>query len=278
MRTRLLPCVIFLLAAMACNFGQVATPEPLSPSVSASATPAVQAGITISATPIKLMIPPSLATGASADTIDVVTDQTGAPWDVAPAHLQRTLQGYSVGTSSHVPQLFVYPADQYAAMNAAAAESIKRLQAVLANPSGSYDENTLPRVPFYNAGQVLAAQQKVLHFSGGSGVRFITQYAQDISPINNGGLFYDFEGLSKDGKYYIVAVLPVNLPFLPVDNNPSSPLPSSGVPFPPSSASGSAFQEYYQQVAQKIEAAPAAQFDPALDALDALIDSMTIGG
>ncbi len=278
MRTKLLSFAILLLAAMACNFGQVATPEPFSGSVSATATPAAQAGITISATPIRLMIPPGLASGASADTIDVVTDQTGAPWDVAPAHLQLTLQGYTVGTTSHVPQLFVYPADQYAAMNTAAAESIKRLQTVLANPSGSYDENSLPRVPFYNAGQVLAAQQKILHFSGGSGMRFITQYAQDISPINNGGLFYHFEGLSDNGKYYIVAVLPVNLPFLPVDNNPSSTLPSGGVPFPPSSGPGSAFQEYYKQVAQKIEAAPAAQFGPALDALDALIDSMTIGG
>ncbi len=278
MRTKLLTLVTLLLAAVACNFGQVATPEPLPGSISASATPAGQGSIMISATPIQLRVPASLATSASADTIDVVTDQTGAPWDVAPAHLQLTLQGYSVGTTSHVPQLFVYPADQYTAMNAAAAESIKRLKAVLANPSGSYDENSLPRVPFYNAGQVLAAQQRVLHFSGGSGVRFVTQYAQDISPINNGGLFYHFEGLSDNGKYYIVAVLPVNLPFLPPDNNPSPPLPPGGVPFPSSSASGSAFQDYYKQVAEKIEAAPAAQFSPALDALDTLIQSMTIGG
>ncbi len=269
---------MLFLAALACNFGQVATPELPSGSASASATPALQGAITISATPIQLIIPPGLATGASADTIDVVTDQTGAPWDVAPAHLQLTLQGYSVGTTSHVPQLFVYPTDQYAAMNAAAAESIKRLQTFLANPSGSYDENSLPRVPFYNAGQVLTAQHKVLHFSGGSGVRFITQYAQDISPINNGGLFYHFEGLTKDGKYYIIAVLPVNLPFLPADNNPNSSLPSGGVPFPESSGPGSAFQEYYKQVTQKIEAAPPTQFGPALDALDTLIRSMTIGG
>lgn len=277
MRSRLLTPIPLLLALLACDLGSAPSLQPsAAPPVASTATPAAERGIAVSATPIQLLIPPGLATGASGDTIDVVTDQTGAAWDIAPAHLQLTLQGYSVETSSHVPQIFVYPAQQYAVLNPAAAESLKRLQAVLASPAATYDKDTLPRVPFLNAGQVLAARQEVLHFSGGSGVRFVAQYAQDISPINNRGLFYHFEGLSDDGKYYIVAILPLNLPFLAADNNPNSPVPPSGIPFPPSSASGSRFEEYYRQVTEKIDAAPANQFSPALAALDALMQSITV--
>ncbi len=272
MRLRLLVLSAILLIALACNVGLSASTQPAL----ASAT-AAPPGIPVSATPIRLVIPNGLAAGASAETIDVVTDQTGAPWDVAPAHLQLTFEGYSLGNSFHVPQLFVYPAQQYASMNPAAAESLKRLQAVLANPSGSYNKDTLPRVPFFNAGQAIAAQQKVIHFSGDSGVRFITQYAQDVSPINNSGLFYEFAGLSDDGKDTIVAVLPVNVPFLAADNNPASPLPSGGIPFPSSSAGGAAFEEYYKQVTQRIDSAAQDQFTPPLETLDALIESIAVG-
>ncbi len=274
MQPRLIPFTILLLAMLACNIGASAATQPATSS--SGATAAAQPGIPISATPISFVIPDGLASGASAETIDVVTDQTGAPRDVAPAHLQLTLEGYALGTSFHVPQLFVYPAQQYASANPAAAESIKRLRAVLANPSGTYDKDSLPRVPFFNAGQVIAAQVKVLHFSGGSGARFITQYAQDVSPINNSGLFYDFAGLSDDGQDYIIAVLPVNLPFLATDNNPKSLLPAGGVPFPAFSSSGSAGADYYRQVGQHIDSAPAHQFTPSLKSLDVLIQSITV--
>jgi hypothetical protein len=209
-RSRLLLAADVLLAVMACNFIR---------------KPGAQPGIPFFAAPIRIVIPAALASGASAETIDLVTDQTGAQWDVAPAHLRLTLQDYALQTTFHVPQLFVYPAQQYADLNPSAAESIKRLQAILANPSTTPTSDSLPRVPFLNAGQVLATQQKVLHFSGGSGVRFITQYAQGVSPINNSGLFYHFEGLSDDGRNYIVAILPVNLPFLAPDDNPGSTVP-----------------------------------------------------
>ncbi len=262
-----------LLALLACNLAS----GPGTPSSPAAASPAsAQAGLPVSATPIRFIIPDGLAAGVTAETIDVVTDQTGAPWDVAPAHLQLTLQDYALGSSFHVPQLFVYLAQQYASMNPAAAESLKRLQAVLANPGGSFTQDTLPRVPFFNAGQVFAAQQKVLHFTGGSGVRFVTQYGQDISPINNSGLFYDFQGLSDDGKYYIIAILPVSLPFLGADSDPSAAVPNGGVPFPSSSASGSEYVNYYKQVAALIDAAPPDQFSPRLRVLDELAQSITV--
>ena len=220
-------------------------------------------------------LPAGLGRGAIAENIDVVTDQTGAPWDVAPAHLQLTLQGYRIENSFLVPQFFVYPAQEYAAANQTAAESMKRLQAVLSNPNAQYTNDVLPYVPFYNAGQVFAAQEKVLQFKGGSGLRVVTQYAQDVSPINNSGLFYHFEGLTADGKFYLVVILPTNLPFLPVDNNPASVVPAGGIPFPPNDAPGSSFEDYFKQVTELINNSPADQFNPSLSTLDALIQSIS---
>lgn len=269
LRSRILLFVISLVAVLACN---VARP-PASQSAPLSSS---QPGIPVSATPIRLVIPSELATGASAETIDVVTDQTGAPWDVAPAHLLLTLQGYALQGSFHVPQLFVYPAPQYASLNPSAAESLKHLEAILSNPSASQDQSALPHVPFFNAGQAFAAHEKIIRFSGGSGVRFVTQYGQDVSPINNSGLFYHFQGLSQDGRNYVVAVLPVNLPFLPPDNNPDSPVPSGGIPFPPSNAAGPDFENYFKQITDRINASTADQFNPSLDTLDQLVQSISV--
>lgn len=256
-----------VLAVLACNLSQ-------SPS-SQKSVASTSTGIPFSASPIHLVIPAGLPVGATAETIDVVTDQTGAPWDVAPAHLQVTFQGYPLQNSFHVPQIFVYPSQPYADLNPAAAESLKRLNDVLANPSGQFSADTLPRVPFFNAGQVLAAQQSVIKFSGGAGVRFLTQYGQDVSPINNSGLFYHFEGLTSDGKYYLIAVLPTSLPFLAPDNNPDSPVPSGGIAFPSSSSSGSDFENYFKRVSDMIEHAPPDDFTPPLPLLDSLIQSIS---
>jgi hypothetical protein len=274
MNLRLFPWLAgILLLTLACSLFN-APAARTSSTLSAAATP-TEGGISFFASPIKMVIPAGLAISASAEPIDVVADQSGAPWEVAPAHLQVTLQGYPSNNSFHVPQFFVYPAHDYVVANAGAAESIKRLQAVLSNPGAQYTNDQLPRAPFFNAAQVIATQEKVIPFNGGSGVRVVTQYAQDVSPINNGGLFYHFEGLTSDGRYYIVAILPLHLPFLPADNNLASSVPPGGIAFPANNASGPDFENYFKQITDQINAAPSDQFDPSLNTLDALIQSIS---
>jgi hypothetical protein len=267
--------IVSLTVMLGCSLFNA--PAAQIPPTLPAASPAAQApsGMPFFASPIKLVIPNGLAISASAETMDVVTDQTGAPWEIAPSHLQVTFQGYPSNGSFHVPQFFVYPAQEYASANSGAAESLKRLKAVLSNPDSQFTNDQLPFVPFFNAGQVFAAQEKIIRFNGGSGVRIVTQYAQDVSPVNNGGLFYHFEGLTNDGKYYIVAILPTQLPFLPIDNNPDSPIPSGGIPFPQNNASGSDFENYYSQITKLINAAQPDQFNPTLTLLDALIQSIS---
>ncbi len=258
-----------VLVVLACS----AIAGPLTSSTPAGSSPA---GIPVLAAPIQFVIPDGLAGTATVASIAVVTDQTGAPWDIAPAHVEITLEGYALQNSFHVPQIFVYPGADYAAANSSAAESLKRLQAVLAAPNKPYTNDVLPYVPFFNAGQVIASQEKVIQFKGGSGLRILTQYAQDVSPINNGGLFYHFEGLSSDGKYYIVAILPTTAPFLAADNNPDSAVPPGGIPFPQNTAPSTSFETYFTQVTDMLNNTSAVKFNPSIDMLDALIQSISI--
>jgi hypothetical protein len=72
----------------------------------------------------------------------------------------------------------------------------------------------LPTVPFFNAAQVFASNVQPISFQNGSGIRFVTEYAQGFVSINNQDLFYHFQGFTDDGNYYMVAVLPVTSPVL----------------------------------------------------------------
>ena len=54
----------------------------------------------------------------------------------------------------------------------------------------------------------------MIKFQVPEGVRFLTEYAQYPASANNQDLFYQFQGLSRDGAYYIVAIFPITVPVL----------------------------------------------------------------
>jgi hypothetical protein len=101
----------------------------------------------------------------------------------------------------------------------------------------------------------------------------VTQYAQAFYPINNHDLFYHFEGLTSDGQYYIIAILPINAPSLAADDNLDSPLPADGIPFDFNSSDPGA---YFEAITQKLNTTAPEAFTPSLTALDALINSLKI--
>ena len=96
------------------------------------------------------------------------------------------------------------------------------------------------------------AQVQVVRFEHGSGVRMITQYGEAPGPAGNSATFYHFEGLTDDGKFYIIAVLPIQAPFLLSGNDPSAPLPADGIPFPGHSATEQSLDDYYKAVTDKL--------------------------
>ena len=244
-------------------------------STQAGETPAATqtGGTTISSEGVSLVIPGGVASGANAEKMTAVDSNSGAPWDIAPTHLRITFTGYALEEKFHEPRIFVYPAEEYAGSNPGAAEQIDRLKKILSG--GTPLLETLPTVPFFNAASQIAAGIQLVPFQNGSGVRFITQYAQYAAPINNRELFYHFQGLSSDGKYYIIAILPINAPILPEDEKPEATVPEGGVPIPTDIGPNAV---YYFSVTEKLNSLPPEAFTPPLSELDAMIQSILLTG
>ncbi|HEX9387675.1 MAG TPA: hypothetical protein VF918_15235, partial [Anaerolineales bacterium] len=66
----------------------------------------------------------------------------------------------------------------------------------------------------------------MISFQNGQGVRFLTEYAQYAASANNHDLFYHFQGLTRDGAYYIIAILPITVPVLAETSDGGAVLPS----------------------------------------------------
>ena len=284
----------FVLAVLAAGFCLTAcgasvprTPTPANPAAVASPTviaepsntPDVSSfpGAPMSFDRLSLVIPPGVATGGSGMLVPEAKGETVAPWDFAPEHIQFKLEGYPLEGKFHQPQIYVYPAQAYAQIQefGLAAQSLQRLQALLAQPS-MVDDKQLPAVPFFNISPALAAQVKVIPFQSGQGVRMLTQYAMARVIINNNELFYHFEGLTGDGQYYVVAILPIIAPGLPADGQPGSAVPDGGVPVPDFNDMNANWMGYFGDVRHMLQGLEPAALSPILDQLDALIASLTI--
>ena len=253
---------------------QAFTPSPtegISTQAVSSPVATQEGGIPVSAEGVSFIVPGGVASGANVETMTAVESNSGAPWDVAPTHWRITLTEYALQDKFHEPRIFVYPAEEYAAVNPNAAEQIERVKRILSGATPM--QETLPLVPSFNAAQLFAAQIKVIPFQNGSGVRSLTQYAQYAAPINNHELFYHFQGLSGDGKYYVIAILPINAPILPEDEKPTAAVPEGGVPIPTDVGPN---EVYYFSVAEKLNSLSPDAFTPALDALDALVQSILV--
>jgi len=179
---------------------------------------------------LHFVIPDGLAAGVSSEIIARAEGDQVAPWEIAPEHSVLTFTGYTPQNSFQKPQIYVYPVQDYLALNPELANTIQEIQTAVANP-GALTPEGMPGIPFFNASQMFAAHMQTLNFQNGSGVRLVTQYSQALVPINNNELFYQFQGLSSDGKYYIIAILPITAPMLAADGKPESPVPADGLPF-----------------------------------------------
>jgi hypothetical protein len=234
-------------------------------------------GTAVSFDRLSLVIPTGVAGGGSGTIVPEATGDTVAPWDVAPEHIQFKLDGYALEGKLDQPEIYVYPAQAYAQLQerGSAAQSLERLRAVLAQ-SSMVNDKELPFVPFFNVTQTLAAQVKVIPFQNGRGVRMVTEYAMSRAIINNHELIYHFEGLTDDGQYYVIAILPVTAPGLPEDGQPGSVVPPGGVSVPDFNDMNANWMGYYGEARQMLQGLEPGAYLPNLDQLDALIGSLTI--
>lgn len=128
--------------------------------------------------------------------------------------------------------------------------------------------SAIPIAPVPNASQVFCAQIEYLNFTGGKGVRFVTSYAQDVSPITNQNLIYTFQGLTNDGKYWVSFFYPVTTPLLP-DTYEDAKITNYNT-------FARTYENYLATTTAKLNAAGTSNFKPDLYDLDDVIKTLTI--
>jgi hypothetical protein len=210
----------------------------------------------------------SVAQQITATTLPAQNPGPDAPyWAIVPAYDEINFVGYPSKNTYHRPRIEVYSVAEFAAINPAAKDQIDQLKQLLGDAPGTPDR--IPLIPIFNAAQVFRSQVKYLNFQSGQGVRFVTQYDQAIIPVNNQEVFYTFQGLTSDGRYYIAAILPVATSALPDTDQMSQEQMQT-------LSTGEAFAAYLGQVVQTLNSLPPADFTPNLDALDAMILSLRL--
>lgn len=166
--------------------------------------------------------------------------------------------------------LLVYPTSEYqsflAENNFSRDWSVNALQQIINQKLQNPKE--IPIAPVPTASQVFLSNTEYRDFSGGRGVRFLTSYAQDASPLTNQSLLYVFQGLSDDGKYWVSFFYPVSTPVLPNTYEDVRDMDFTN--------STSAFEAYLSETVAMLDKQSADQFTPNLDTLDALVKTITL--
>lgn len=195
---------------------QTSEPSPINPLISEAGS--VEYGVSF-------QYDPSLANDIQSQLVDAFSEDGGMNYLLLPQYISFTFsdsyadadplyqQRWQLNLET-MPQIVVYPAAAYAAMHPLARTQIEQLQALLA-AQPSTPGGTLPYLPLNNAAQVFHSQVDYLPFANGAGVRYVTAFSQDASPVTNQHLLYTFQGLTDDGQYYVAAFFPVITAVLP---------------------------------------------------------------
>jgi hypothetical protein len=247
----------------------VPTAVPTEVPATKTATPVSE--VPVSFENVSFVIPDGLASGADLELVPGLGEDY-EPWERYPTHPEFLLTGYPTAYGKYTrPEIIVYPAEEYTLINPNGAEQIERFKKILAGTTPTIE--TLPMVPFSGTNPLITAAIQIVPFQNGRGVRTILQIGQYAGQINNEDLFYHFQGLSDDGKYHIVVNLPITARILPATHDVSLPVPEGGVPFDNSLGFNS---PYYVSVTEKLNALSPEDYNPSLNTLDRLVQSLLV--
>ena len=184
-----------------------------------------------------------------------------------PQYTQVTLTTYQTG-SSVSPEIDVFSVQTYNAdfPPNGIGDFQSALQALI---NGGTPGKTLPFLNPHESAQIFHSQYQVLHAPASSGIRYLTESAQNYAVVNNNAMFYTYQGLTGDGNYVITAILPVSSPTLP----------NHGDTYPGGETSqqfSDNFNTYIANTQSQLDAQPPANFSPSLGLLDDLVKSIHI--
>lgn len=211
-------------------------------------------------------------------------NETDKPDGVAPRHVKFTFDLCKT-IYCWEGSLEVYPINEFPQMYAvnkqlvqATEKEIEALKKVLIDKNFR-SEDQIPYIPFIDAGQDFQAKVRLSPFDKGKGIFFVTHINTEMARISNDHLRYIFEGLTDDGKYYVLAEVPVSVKFLP-DVPPrefeGDMDESIHDPYPYSDAHNKRYKDYVLSITTRLEKLHASEFRPDLKQLEKIIESLRI--
>jgi hypothetical protein len=258
--------VVFVLAItgfiLACNI--ISAPATFTPIAPQNAPQ----GTKISFENVSLVIPTGLGTGANTTKTDNVemppfVNPSNGPM---PQHIVITINGYPLAREARIA---VFKASEYASYTESTKNTITELQSLNFQAGGEIPPDL---------GGTFEAQAGPVAIQNGNGLRYITETMEAFVPISNDQIYYYYQGMTNDGAYFVMAVLPISGSFLAPTGSSDAVIPPGGIQFPGftnPNASSDEIQAYYAAVKDKLNAA-SSNFTPSITTLDALIQSISV--
>jgi hypothetical protein len=125
----------------------------------------------------------------------------------------------------------------------------------------------IPDFPYEDAGHSIISRFQYLDFRSGSGMLFLTQYSNEMqpNPVNNEELTLVFQGLTKDGRYYVAARFAITNPALP-----------RGIDFTDDIVRDLPSYNYLKKEEKELDGFSEESFRPSLKSLKALLSSIHV--
>jgi hypothetical protein len=115
--------------------------------------------------------------------------------------------------------LLVFPLQKYASQKTRERQDsfnkqLDQLKTIIKTKAEIKGE-AIPIFPQSDAAEVFHNQMRFINFQNGSGVSFVSSYSNGDPPLKKNSQFYCFQGLSKDGRFYVSFFWPLVIESLP---------------------------------------------------------------
>lgn len=205
------------------------------------------------------------------------------PDGVEPRHVLFTFD--CKGTYCWEGFVAIYPLEDFPRMYAVnkdmmqgMEEEIEALRKVVNDKHVRY-ENQIPYLRWVDAEQSFQTNVKLSKFDKGNGIYFVTYLSTEMALISNDHLRYIFEGITDDGKYYVLADMPVSVKFFPDGSLEEFEGYERKFLFedqPCCGAEKDRYKNYVSNITKRLEKLPASGFRPDLKHVERIIESLRI--
>ncbi len=203
------------------------------------------------------------------------------PDGVYPRHRRFTfgpaVKGKDAGPDPYlIPYVAVFPIEEFKKAYAVVPDMAKGLTEEIAKirtiseGSGPISlDKEFPYGVFFDATQAFRAHATRIPFKSGKGFGVLTQFNIEPTLINNENMSYVLQGVTADGKYYILAEFYVTSPL-------AAPKIDATTHDGYSITNEKGYAAYVAKTAKKLDASPARDFTPNLEKIDELFQSITV--